>query len=245
MPPTCEPDPGNAGVGKAMAAFANRRRPEGRRFFMAVLIFANGEIADPDWIKPYLEEATTVIAANGGLRHLLTLGRRPDVVIGDLDSLPPDARLFLVNGGTKFVSRPADKDETDLELALLYAIERFSEPIFLLGALGGRLDQSIGNILLLAHPRWRERPIRLVEQRECAWLVTAETTIEGTAGDLVSLIPLGGDVEVVATNGLRWPLQNETLHFGRGRGISNQLTAAVATVRVQRGLLLCVHSRQS
>lgn len=212
---------------------------------MTVLIFANGEIPNPAWIEPYFQSATVVIAANGGLRHLMALGRRPDVLIGDLDSLPPDARRFLGNGGTRLIARPADKDETDLELALLYATEQFGDPILLFGVLGGRLDQTIGNILLLAHPRLQNLPVRLVEQHEVAWLVTAETLIEGTAGDIVSLIPLGGDVTIAATSGLRWPLHDEILHFGLGRGLSNVLTGAVATVRVQSGLLLCVHTTHS
>jgi thiamine pyrophosphokinase len=209
---------------------------------MTVLIFANGEITDPHWIEPYFQNATAVIAADGGLRHLLALGRRPDVLIGDLDSLPPDAHHFLGNGSTRLIARPADKNETDLELALLYAAEHFSDTLLLFGALGGRLDQTIGNILLLAHPRLQQRPLRLIEQYESAWLITTATTIEGAAGDIISLVPLSGDVVITNTTGLRWPLHNDTLHFGLGRGISNVLTENAATVQVQSGLLLCVHT---
>jgi thiamine pyrophosphokinase len=211
---------------------------------MPVLVFANGTIPDPTWIEPYFAEATAVIAANGGTRHLFALGRRPDILVGDMDSLPDEVNEWLANGRTTFVTRPADKDETDLELALLYAVAHYDAPILLFGALGGRLDQTIGNILLLAHPGLRGRPIYLVEQHERAWLITGQTRIEGAAGDTVSLIPLAGDVQIAETTNLRWPLHQETLRFGLGRGISNAQTAAVATVQVQQGLLLCVHSHQ-
>lgn len=209
---------------------------------MTVLLFANGDITDPHWIEPYFQNATAVIAADGGIRHLLALNHRPDILIGDFDSLPAEAERYLNDDRVKVIKRPADKDETDLELALLYAVEHFAAPIRLFGALGGRLDQTIGNILLLAHPHLRQQPIRLVEQHEVAWLVTAETTIEGTAGDIVSLIPLSGDVTIAATTGLRWPLHDQTLYIGLGRGISNELTAPIATVRLHSGLLLCVHT---
>jgi thiamine pyrophosphokinase len=84
-------------------------------------------------------------------------------------------------------------------------------------------------------------PIYLVEPGWRAWLVVAHTTIKGGVGDIVSLIPIGGDVEVAATSGLRWPLENERLIFGMARGVSNMMTAVTATVTVQSGRLLCIH----
>ena len=130
---------------------------------MAVLIFANGNIAGPAWIKPALANATAVIAADGGSRHLYALDVRPNLVIGDLDSTPPTVLQWLADGSVPTLQHPAAKDETDLELALLYAIHHFNDPIRVYGALGGRLDHELANILLLAHPALDSRDVRLIE----------------------------------------------------------------------------------
>lgn len=216
---------------------------DNRRF---VLLFANGIMADPEQARPFLAQATAVIAADGGLRHLLALGRRPDVLIGDLDSLPPGIESELESWPTEVVRHPPAKDETDLELALLLARARYPDAeIIVLGGFGGRLDQTLANVLLLAHPQLLDQPVRFVEGRESAWLVRDWTAIDGRPGDGVSLIPLGGPARVVATTGLRWPLRDETLAFGPARGISNQMTANRATVELAGGLLLCIHTAQS
>ena len=212
----------------------------------SVLIFANGIMADPEQARPYLAQAATVIAADGGLRHMLPLGRRPDVLIGDLDSLPPRIEPELASWPTEVVRYPAAKDETDLELALLLAHERYPDAaIVVLGGFGGRLDHTLANILLLAHPQLIGHPVRFVEGRESAWLVRDRTTIDGRPGDAVSLIPLGGPARLAATTGLRWPLRDETLAFGPARGISNEMTGERATVELADGLLLCIHTAQT
>ena len=213
-----------------------------------IVIFANGALDDSrGWVAPHLARASAVIAADGGLGHLLALGRRPDVLIGDLDSLPAGVVAAEVAG--QVIRHPREKDETDLELALLYAVERYpAREYLILGGFGGRLDHMLANVLLLAHPRLLGQPIRFVDDRQSAWLLSAEaageTTIAGAPGDVVSLLPLGGPAHVLATTGLRWPLRDELLSFGPARGVSNEMTAAVATVQLRAGAVVCVHVRQ-
>ena len=221
---------------------------------MTTIIFANGDMdEDASWAEPYLEAATTIIAADGGARHLRALGRQPDVIIGDLDSLPGGARDEYEAAGSRFVEHPAAKDETDLELALLYAVQQTGspdaaepEPILIFAGLGGRLDQIFANVLLLMHPVLRGWPIRFVTEHQKIWLVGADgpatTEIAGRVGDTVSLIPLGGDVRVAATSGLKWALQDERLTFGPARGLSNVMDEKEASVSVASGYLLVVHS---
>lgn len=212
------------------------------RFSMTTLIFANGVVAENGWLDRYLERAEVVIAADGGTQHLLARGVRPDIVIGDMDSLTSEARYELETAGTRFIEFPRDKDETDLELALLDTASAETGDILVFGALGGRLDQTIGNILLLAHPALAGRNVRLVEPGQQAWLVEGEAEISGSYGDIISLIPIGGDVRIKMTTGLRWELRDEVLTVGPARGISNEMTADVASVSVESGRLLCVHA---
>ncbi len=208
---------------------------------MTVILFANGRIDELEWIRPYLSPATAVLAADGGMRHLLRLGHWPDAIIGDNDSLPTGIEASLAAHQVAVVSYDTDKNETDLELALLYAAEQYPDDMLVFGAIGGRLDQTLANIMLLAHPRLIDRSVTLMEERQRAWLVDDVATFEGRAGDIVSLVPVGGPVQVEETTGLRWPLQDETLSFGQARGISNEMTGDVAAVTIASGLLMCIH----
>lgn len=210
---------------------------------MTILIFANGQLNEVEWIRPYFSRAAAIIAADGGTRHLFALRRLPDVVIGDMDSLTDEIKGWLETAEILLLIHPPAKDQTDLELALDYAIQNYpTETVLLFGAWGGRLDHSLANVLLLSHPHWRYHPIKLVECHEHVWLITAESTFTGSIGDTLSLIPIGGDVQIQSTTGLQWPLHNDTLVFGTARGISNTLTTEIATIQVQSGLLLCIQT---
>jgi len=212
---------------------------------MTVLLFANGDLPQVGWLRPYLANATAVIAANGGSGHLYRLGHLPDVVVGDLDSLGDVIEGWIEAAGTRVITYPQEKDETDLELALLFAAENFTDEIVVVGAFGGRLDQTLANVLLLLHPQLKGRPVVLITPYERAWLVDGVTAVHGKSGDIVSLIPLGGDVEIDSTYGLQWNLKKETLAFGPARGVSNVMVTDEAAITVSSGQLLCIHTQQS
>ncbi len=215
---------------------------------MRVLILANGDAPDPELAHQYADWADLVLAADGGGRHALSLDLQPDLVIGDMDSSSPAERERLEAGGARFIVHPPAKDETDLELALRHAVEREADEIVVLAALGGRLDQTIANVLLLSLPELIGRDVRLVAgpqpeeyARLTACLVRDRATIQGRPGDLVSLIPLGGEARGVTTEGLKYPLSDDPLPFGPALGVSNELNAPQARIKVRDGLLLCIH----
>lgn len=212
---------------------------------MTTLIFANGDLQGLSWIRPLLAEAQAVIAADGGARHLWRLNHLPDLVIGDMDSLGREVREWLESAEVQLAVFPHLKDETDLELALLHAAQQSDEDIVVIGGFGGRFDQTLANIMLLAHPELNGRRVELRTRYERAWLVRDFTMIEGEVGDTVSLIPLDGDVLVADTRGLQWPLQDEWLVFGPARGVSNVMTEPVASVKLASGTLLCLHTKQA
>ena len=207
---------------------------------MRTIIFANGEFPHPQHTHTLLRPDDLIIAADGGTRHALAAGIVPHIVIGDLDSLSPDEQARVEAAGARIIRFSPRKDETDLELALLHAASEGATEIVILAALGGRLDQTIANLLLLALPELSGLDVRIVEGAQTAFIVHDEALIEGRPGDTLSLIPLGGDAVGVTAEGLEWPLHEDILRFGPARGVSNVLAARIAHVRVRRGLLLCV-----
>ncbi len=210
---------------------------------MKAIIFANGEFCDPD--PPLgLQPGDLVIAADGGSRHCQALDLVPDLLIGDLDSSDPDLIEIWRKAGVKILKFPQDKDQTDLELALLKAQDLGADRILVYGAVGGRLDMTLGNMILLAHPEIKI-PVTLICDLEEVHLARAGTPLKitGGAGDTISLIPLGPDPAVVKTRGLQYPLDEDDLHFGYTRGISNSLLGKQAQIDLQSGTLVLIHSR--
>ena len=207
------------------------------------VLFVNGHIPNLEPVLRLTRPGDTFLAADGGTRHALALGMVPSVVIGDLDSLTDDERLKLDTVGTEIRLYPRDKNETDFELALHYAVEAGYREILIVAALGDRLDQTLGNLALLTDPRLSMFDVRLDDGLEEAFFVRSSSQVRGAAGDIVSLIPWGGEVAGIATDGLRWPLLDETLHSYQTRGISNELLGEAASVSLKSGLLLIVHRR--
>lgn len=209
------------------------------------IILANGSIHDADTLITRLQpwKDTIVIAADGGVQHAERLGLKISFVIGDLDSLDETASMALKATNTDIVRVAAEKDETDLELALLYATDIGVRDIVVLGAFGDRIDMSLSNLLLLSHPSFLSVHIEYWYDRQTAWLIRPPgDEIHGQSGDTLSLIPLEGDAEGITTHELYYPLNDEKLVFGPARGISNVLTASVAHVELVSGTLIAVHS---
>lgn len=209
------------------------------------VIFANGSLPKLEPARRLIKRNDLLIAADGGARHALALGLQPHILIGDLDSLPFELQTTLQETGAHILRYPGDKDETDLELALTCALKQRCARIIVLAALGGRLDQTIGNLALLTAPRLQALDVRLDDGVEEAFFVRKQAQVQGRNGDIVSLIPWGGDVSGVSTRGLRWSLNDETLYACRTRGLSNEMLARQAFISIASGLLLVVHRRLS
>lgn len=210
---------------------------------MKALIIANGVLEDPALWQEELHGADLIVAADGGARHARRLGLLPHVVVGDADSLDAETARWLQENDVPITRHPAAKDETDLELALLYAAEAGAAEILVLGALGGRPDHALANVQLLAHEQLAGRRVWLLGANYRAFLLRGgeEGRLAGQVGDTVSLLPLGMAARGIHTSGLRWALHGATLRLGTARGVSNEMTAPQALVRLEEGLLLVVH----
>lgn len=210
-----------------------------------ILILANGELPDLEKAGVLIRNTDYIICADGGMRHALALHVQPDLIIGDLDSAEPEALQKFKNEGVAVEPYPQDKNETDLELAIHRAIEQEPEQIIVVGALGGRLDQTLANIGLLTDARLSTFDVRLDDGVEEIFLCRDQAEVRGGSGDIVSLIPWQGPVSDVQTTNLKWTLRKEMLYPDKTRGISNEMIGERASISLGSGLLLIVHRRQS
>jgi len=209
------------------------------------LIFVNGPLPNLQPVRRLIGLGDTLIAVDGGTRYILALKLLPSLVLGDLDSLAVDDRQRLQTAGVEIHAYPADKDETDLELALRYTLEMGYRTLRIIAAVGGRLDQTLANLSLLTDPRLSRLDVRFDDGVDEAFFVRQCASIPGQPGDTVSLLPWGILAKGVATDGLRWPLHGESLFPTRARGVSNIMLGKEARITLQSGLLLVVHHRMS
>lgn len=209
------------------------------------IVVANGTLDDPARLRQRLAAwgPAEVIVADGGVLLAAQLELQPQVVIGDLDSLDPELRASLSAAGARFQATPAEKDETDLELAVWQAVAGGAEQVAILGALGGRLDMTLANVMLLADERLAGAHVELWRADQTAWIIRPPGgPLPGRVGDTISLIPLGGTASGMTTHNLAYPLKAESLPVGPARGLSNVIRQIPASVQLAAGLLLVVHT---
>lgn len=206
-----------------------------------VIIFANGPLPHEKFVKKYLKNAELIICADGGANGIVDWKIKPDILIGDLDSVTKSTLNEL--GDITIVRRP-DQNATDLQKALEYVDSRFDHngTVFIFGATRGRLDHFLGNISLL--PRFGNRlNIEIVDEQSAIKFVGNKISISGVPGQTVSLWSLSSKTTGVSTSGLKYNLRNETLSQGT-LGISNELDDDEATIKVRSGDLLAIITHQ-
>lgn len=218
---------------------------------MRLAVIANGEW-EPDWGRRELAQYDYLICADGGGNHALQAGRLPDVLIGDLDSITPENLDLCRQKKVHIQQFPREKDETDLEVALEYAVKELKREelspdsltggehtFWLFGATGGRVDHLMGNLALLLNFYKRGYSIHIKDPLHEIYLVHGKEVLKGRAGQELSIIPITEKARVT-TEGLYYPLRGEVIAQDSPRGISNVFLGDQAVVQVDEGIVMLV-----
>lgn len=179
-----------------------------------------------------------VIAADGGVDVARRLGRAVDLVVGDLDSASAAGLDWARSSGARIERHPAAKDSTDLELALARAASEASS-VHVIGSMGGRVDHAAAGLAVLASDRWAHREVSACIDGAHLDVVRGRRTLGGRAGDLLSLLAVGGTARVSVT-GLEYPLDGRLLDPAEARGVSNVIVDPPPVVEVSAGLVLAI-----
>lgn len=209
------------------------------------VVFANGELTNAEVVRAFLQPDDFLVAADGGYFHMKKAGVRPHLLVGDLDSLPASEVESLRVAGVEVENHPAEKDETDLELALLRLAKEGFREIRVVAALGGRLDQTLANLYLLEMEELRGIDVRLDDGHEEILIIRDRASVAGAPGDTLSLLAMEGCTKGITTQGLKYALESETMCPSRSRGVSNVMFEPEVTIEVKSGSLLCIHTRQN
>ena len=206
---------------------------------MRALIVLGGEAPGGALLKSCMRDADLTIAADSGLAAFDAAGLMPDLLVGDMDSVAPEV-LGRYEGRLPEHRLSSIKDDTDGVDALDWAIARGATHITLLGALGGRLDHAMANVMLLVRAHEKGAQARILSETVRIARVDGEAVLSGAKGDTVSLVPLG-EARGVTLTGFFYPLNDHTLTSDYPLGVSNVVTQDEATVSVAQGDLIMFH----
>ena len=211
---------------------------------MKAVLFAGAAITDYSFCEKYLQNADWIICCDGGMHHAKALGITPDYIVGDFDSVRPEVLEEYRNMGISIRQFPTHKNETDMQLGMLLALELEATELVLIGGIGDRFDHTLANAHLLLY--LLKKGIRgiLVNEKNCVELIDKEVTLYGKAGDLVSTIPLSMQVEGVTLEGLEYPLVDYDLALDdKLVAVSNVMTGTEAKVKIRKGYLFVMQTR--
>lgn len=176
-----------------------------------------------------------IICADKGIENADKAGVKPDVLVGDFDS-------SSVRAVKEIIRYPAEKDVTDTEIAVEYAIEKGAEKIVILGGTGGRADHTLANIMLLARTMQKGANIKMLDGTNLFFVTDKSTVVEKQGFKYMSLFPLFGDVENLTLSGVRYPLDSFLLECNSSLCVSNEIIGKSAKIEFSKGTLLIVLS---
>ncbi|TDX52321.1 thiamine diphosphokinase [Orenia marismortui] len=204
-----------------------------------VVLFINGELrGEKDFYLNYIRDNDKIICADGGAKHTYKLGLIPDLILGDLDSIPAEVFNYYQKKGVEFAKYPANKDKSDTQLVLEKLIGESYDEIILFAALGGRLDHTLANLYLLEHFNADYFNIKLISQYETVELITDEKQIVNKINKTVSFLPLTKEVKGVYLTGFKYKLVDAVFTRGDTLGLSNIIKSKVAKVQISKGKML-------
>lgn len=207
-----------------------------------IVICTGGQLGA--WALEHIKAGDLLIGADSGARFLISQGLRPDIAIGDFDSVSSEELAIIrSSSGQTIACDPIDKDYTDTEMAVRLSLDMQPSELVLLGALGTRFDHSLANVHLLALAAKQNVRATIIDEHNKITLATEQIIIKKQGYPNVSLLPLTMQVKGITLTGFQYPLTDAALTIGQSLGISNVLTAPTGTIQLSEGLLLIIQSR--
>jgi thiamine pyrophosphokinase len=213
---------------------------------MIINILAGG----PEDLLPeldgYLVENSLWVGVDRGVFYLLKRDIKPVIAFGDFDSVSPEELKYIEGQVTELKRYKPEKDETDMELALNWALDQKPDIIRLFGATGGRLDHLFANVHLLMNPLKAKNPasIVLIDRHNVVFIKEPGTyrLEKQLAEKYISFVPLTLEVTNLTLEGFKFPLKNRHISLGSTLCISNELISDYGTFSFSEGILIVIRS---
>jgi len=208
-----------------------------------VLIVANGKTNSKGFLKSLSEKSDFVIGVDGGAGVLFNYGIKMDVAIGDFDSI--DRKTLLeVKKSVKILRYPPEKDYSDTELAVQYAINKGFENFVLTGMSGNRTDHLLFNISVLYSLLKKGKNAHICEESEDIYITDSRLNVKVKKGSVISIYPFTMRAKVEKTIGLKYPLRNRVITKSKTLTLSNVALSSTVSLRLSYGVVLLIVEKQ-
>jgi len=204
-------------------------------------IIAGGDLLAPiELYKGFLFDKKPILAADRGGEYLWEMGIYPDYLLGDFDSIAKKVLFGLKKAGVQTTGYPEEKDETDLEIAAEFALQKGYKKIIILGAWGGRPDQSIAGISVLHKIKKHDCHGVILNPGNSLELLSRGVELQKEKGERFSLVAWGGTVEGLKITGCKYNVCEAVLRPWETLGISNRIVEETAKISFDKGLALLI-----
>ncbi|MDD2556489.1 MAG: thiamine diphosphokinase [Eubacteriales bacterium] len=211
---------------------------------MKVLVMTNGEYGNLDWYKKRKDGFEQVICVDGGAGWAKKLGITPNWVVGDMDSIDEEDRVYMEREGVRFSCHPSQKEPTDTQIALQLAEQLGTDQITIWGGTGSRLDHTLSNLFSAAKFALGGGAVQFDSPILVIYLVKDMLKLSGQIGKTVSVLAIGGEARGVTLEGFQYPLKNVEVDSMWQYGISNVITSSTQVVSVASGILAVFYYRE-
>ncbi|WP_251549110.1 thiamine diphosphokinase [Neobacillus muris] len=213
---------------------------------MIINILAGGPADRLPELSDYHEQNTVWAGVDRGVFHLLEKNITPLIAFGDFDSVSTQELEYIENKVSKLKRFKPEKNETDMELALNWAMEQNPEIIRVFGATGGRLDHLLANVQLLVEPLKKQcqAEVLLIDCNNIVFLKGPGTYSVQKIDQIkyISFVPLTLNIYNLTLEGFKYPLKNRHISLGSTLCISNELISDYGTFSFSEGILIVIRS---
>lgn len=207
------------------------------------LIVSSGALGDYSRLESLVKEADFIICADGGMNHLAKIHKKPDLVVGDLDSISEYALNYIKYNNITVKKYSPIKDATDTALAMEYLIEQGFKEIVFTGVTGSRQDHTMANILLLNTLHYKGIKGKIVDDNNIIYLIDDYLELQSLEDSYVSIIPIVEDGVIISLKGFFYDLDNEIISFGSTQGVSNKIIDNIGIIKIHKGKALVFLSK--
>lgn len=210
---------------------------------MKALVVSSGSITDYELLISLAKDIDFVLCADGGLRHLMSINLKPDLIIGDLDSIDEVGKKYINKYHIPIHKFPSEKDETDTELAIIYLMDKGYKDITLTGVTGSRMDHTLANIFLLKRLCKNNIKGKIVDNYNTVYYANDKLVLNRKEGYYTSIIPVTETGVRVTLTGFYYPLKNHLIEFGSSLGVSNRIIDDFGIIDISEGECLVIVSK--
>ncbi len=200
---------------------------------MHALIIANGLLPSLEIVNVLVNYADIIVCADGGANYARSFGIKPEVIIGDFDSISISTKEYFKDVKHIVIT---EQNSTDLEKAISFCIYKNITSVDIVGSFGYRIDHTAENLGCFKK-FGKQVQIRMLDSVGALTMIQKEIQIEMVVAEKLSLIPLERCTGVTTKN-LKYELDNEILELGVRGGISNEAISSQVSIRVESGTLL-------